>query len=216
MGEGVDTAFGGRISFAARFTHQVTGGAEVDNASVRIGLRQAVSVKGQSAGSDEYRAQVGGQNPVEIFDAGLGQRREAADTYVVDDDVDVAPVFEELAHAIFQCFRLTDIYGKETGTGGLCGQVAGCSINVAEGYLAPLFCEGTYQRFSDTGCASGNEYPLVQSFRTGRFLSCGFMRLFPCRFLCLIRVVLPFNVIVCHLFPDFKSSNRWQKYKNIP
>lgn len=136
MGQRVDAALRGGVGLGAGLALQVACRAEVDDAAVAA-VAVLLAVEGQPTRGDEGRAQVGGQNAVELLDRELGEGFEEADPDVVDQDVDVALCGEELLHACFEALGVGDVHLAEAGAGFGCGLGAEDGIDVAEDHLSP-------------------------------------------------------------------------------
>lgn len=157
MGQRVDAALRGGVGLGAGLALQVACRAEVDDASVAA-VAVLLAVEGQPTRGDEGRAQVGGQNAVELLDRELGEGFEEADPDVVDQDVDVALRGEELFHARFEALGVGDVHLAEEGAGLGGGLRAESGVDVAEGDLVTPAGEGLDDRPADSVGTARNEY----------------------------------------------------------
>ena len=112
---------------------------------------------GRSPRGDEYGPQVGGQDAVEFGDRGLGKRREAADAHVVDDDIQVAPLFEQPCDAGLERPFVADIHPRESGSRRCGGGCSGLGVAVAECDTGTRMAECLDDGASDAPGASRDE-----------------------------------------------------------
>lgn len=157
VGQRVDAALRGGVGLGAGLALQVACRAEVDDAAVAA-VAVLLAVEGQPARGDEGRAQVGGQNAVELLDRELGEGFEEADSDVVDQDVDVALRGEELFHARFEALSVGDVHLAEAGAGLGGGLRAESGVDVAEGDLVAPAGIGLDNRPADSVGAARNKY----------------------------------------------------------
>lgn len=156
VGQRVDAALRGGVGLGAGFALQVARRAEVDDAAVAA-VAVLLAVEDQPARGDEGRAQVGGQNVVELRDREFGEGFEETDPDVIDQDVDVALCGEELLHACFEALGVGDVHLAEAGSGLGSGLRAESGVDVAEGHLVATAGEGFDDRPADSVGAARNE-----------------------------------------------------------
>lgn len=164
VGQRVDAALRGGVGLGAGLALQVACRAKVDDAAVAA-VAVLLAVEGQPARGDEGRAQVGGQNTVELLDRELGEGFEEADSDVVDQDVDVALCGEELLHARFEALGVGDVDLAEAGAGLGGGLRAEPGVDVAEGHLVAPAGKCPDNRPADSVGAARNEYASFHGFR---------------------------------------------------
>lgn len=157
VGQRVDAALRGGVGLGAGLALQIACRAEVDDAPVTA-IAVLLAVEGQPARGDEGRAQVGGQNAVELLDRELCEGFEEADPDVVDQDVDVALCGEELLHACFEALGVGDVHLAEAGAGLGGGLRAESGVDVAEGDLVAPAGECLDDRPADSVGTARNEY----------------------------------------------------------
>lgn len=115
MCQRVNAAFGRAVALCARFAHEVAGGAEVDDAPVGC-VSVLLPVYGQEVGCNECWAQVGADNLVKLFYGGFCDGVEKADSGIVDEDVEVAPLHYSGLQAVFELYLVGYICEVEYGT----------------------------------------------------------------------------------------------------
>lgn len=164
MGQRVDAALRSGVGLGSGLALQVAGRAEVDDAAIVV-VAVLLAVERQLAGGDEDRAQVGGDDPVELLDRQFGEGLEGADPDVVHQDVDVAPGLEELPHASFEVDGIGNIQLTEPGSGFGCGLGAEDGIDVAEDHFITLPGKGLDNSLSDSVGTARNEYASFHGFR---------------------------------------------------
>ena len=172
---------------------------------------------------DENRTQIDRQDFVEIFHACFCDRRELADTYVVDYNIDISPFFQNMLHTTFKCIFITDIDRIECSSAILSYLLSCYFVNITESDLMPGLAERCYDSLADTFSSACNEHPSFQAVRLWsnysrlfwfylvswwRFLFTIFLRLFPSCFSRLVLLLLSFYIIVCHEFFIFKSEEQ--------
>lgn len=114
---------------------------------------------GQSPRRDENRTQVGGQNPVEVGNGSLLNRRKKADSYIVDHNIQIAPFGKESLQASLQDFGIADIEWEKSGSRFQSGTVTCHAVTVAEGDTTAGMAERFDKNSADTVRSSRNENP---------------------------------------------------------
>lgn len=162
MGQRVDAALRSGVGLGSGLALQVAGRAEVDDAAIVV-VAVLLAVERQLAGGDEDRAQVGGDDPVELLDRQFGEGLEGADPDVVHQNVDVAPGLEELPHASFEADGICNIQLTEPGAGFGLGSEDG--VEIAEDHFISLPGKGFDDPLSDSVGTARNEYASFHGFR---------------------------------------------------
>ena len=164
MGQRVDAALRSGVGLGSGLALQVAGRAEVDDAAIVV-VAVLLAVERQLAGGDEDRAQVGGDDPVELLDRQFGEGLEGADPDVVHQNVDVAPGLEELTHASFEADGICNIQLTEPGAGFGFGLGSEDGVEIAEDHFISLPGKGFDDPLSDSVGTARNEYASFHGFR---------------------------------------------------
>lgn len=164
MGQRVDAALRSGVGLGSGLALQVAGRAEVDDAAIVV-VAVLLAVERQLAGGDEDRAQVGGDDPVELLDRQFGEGLEGADPDVVHQNVDVAPGLEELPHASFEADGICNIQLTEPGAGFGFGLGSEDGVEIAEEHFISLPGKGFDDPLSDSVGTARNEYASFHGFR---------------------------------------------------